>query len=396
MSEDFIFASESITAGHPDKLCDQISDAIVDHFLAQDPYASVEAECVIASGIMFITNHYASTADLDIPAIARRMVEKVGYPTNVFDAENCTIMTSLMDRSKTNYKPIDLEYLDDHGIDQFTAKQQVTVFGFACDQTDVLLPLPIWLAHRLAEKLDHPKTIKKLPFLLPDGKVQVDIEYKKNRPERVHSINLVVSQTDRDVIGLDQLRSDLVEHVVEPVMKKSKFPLDEKTLISVNPEGLLIGGGPDMHSGLTGRKTSMDTYGGYSRQSSAALSGKDPLRIDRAGAYIARYAAKNVVAAGLARECEVQLSYSIGSARPVSIGVRTFGTGEIKSKEIENRLRDLFDFRPAAIVRNFKLHKLPGEHLEEGFYRRLAVYGHVGRTDIKLPWENTDRSADLK
>lgn len=396
MSEDFIFASESITAGHPDKICDQISDAIVDHFLVQDPYASVEAECVLASGIMFITNHYASTADLDVPTLARRLVSDIGYPKNVFDAENCTIMTSLMDRSKSNYQPIDLDCLDDHGINQFTAKQPVTVFGFACDQTEVLLPLPIWLAHRLTNKLDHPKTIKKLPYLLPDGKVQVDIEYKKARPHRVHSINLVVSQTDHDAIGLDQLRTDLVNHVVEPVMKNSKVPIDEKTLISVNPEGLLIGGGPDMHSGVTGHKTSMDTYGSYSRQSGAALSGKDPLRIDRASAYVARYAAKNVVAAGLARECEVLLSYSIGSAMPVSIGVRTFGTGEISSEEIENRLREVFDFRPAAIVRNFNLHKLPGENLEKGFYRRLAVYGHVGRTDMELPWENTERSGELK
>jgi len=396
MSEHFIFTSESITAGHPDKLCDQISDAIVDHFLVQDPYASVEAECVLASGIMFITNHYASTADLDIPAIARRLVSDIGYPKNIFDADNCTIMTSFMDRSKTNYKPIDLDYLDDHGINQFTAKQQVTVFGYACDQTDTLLPLPIWLAHRLAGKLDHPKTIKKLPYLLPDAKTQVGIEYRHGKPDRVHSINLVVSQTDMDAVGLDQLRTDLVEHVVEPVMKKSKCSIDDKTLISVNPEGLLIGGGPDMHSGLTGRKTSMDSYGGYSRQSGAALSGKDPLRIDRAGAYIARYAAKNVVASGIARECEVQLSYSIGSAAPVSIQVRTFGTSEVKNKDIASRLGELFDFRPAAIVRNFNLHKLPGEYLEEGFYQRLAVYGHMGRSDIKLPWENTERSGELK
>lgn len=396
MSEDFIFASESITAGHPDKLCDQISDAIVDQFLVQDPYASVEAECVLASGIMFITNHYASTADLDIPGIARRLVGDIGYPENVFDAANCTIMTSLMDRSKANYKPIDLDYLDDDGINQFTAKQQETVFGYACDQTDTLLPLPIWLAHRLAEKLDHQKTIKKLPFLLPDGKAQVAIEYRDGKPDRVHSINLVVSQTDTEAIGLEQLRTDLVEHVVEPVMKKSKCAIDEKTSISVNPEGLLIGGGPDLHSGLTGRKTSMDTYGGYARQSGAALSGKDPLRIDRSGAYIARFAAKNVVASGLARECEVQLSYSIGHARPVSIRVRTFGTSEVKSEEIANRLREMIDFRPAAILRNFNLHKLPGEHLQEGFYRRLAVYGHVGRTDIDLPWENTERSGELK
>jgi len=396
MRDDFIFTSESVTAGHPDKLCDQISDAIVDNFLIQDPYSSVEAECIIASGIMFITVHYASRASLDIPAIARHIITEVGYTKDVFDSENSTIMTSFMDRTSTHYAPIDLDYLDDEGIERFTSKQQITLFGFACNQTKQLLPLPIWLAHRIADRLDDPKTIKKLPYLLPDSKTQVGIEYKNQKPDRVHSINLVASQNATSPVDIEQLREDLIAQVVKPALKGTQCKIDANSLISVNPEGLLIGGGPDMHSGLTGRKTSMDTYGGYSRQSGAALSGKDPLRIDRSGAYMARYAAKNVVAAGLAEECEVQLSYSTGSASPVSVQVRTFGTSEISHEEIADRLKNVFDFRPAAIVRNFNLHKLPAQFKDTGFYRRLAVYGQMGRDDMDLPWENTDQADKLK
>lgn len=395
MNDNFIFTSESSTAGHPDKLCDQVSDAIVDHFLIQDHHSKIVAECAVSSGVMFISAHYASKAKLDIPEIAREVVRGSGYPKDVFDADACTIMSSFMDHTVTAYAPVDLEQLDDNQIDQITAKHQVTVFGYACDQTPALIPLPIWLSHRLAERLASTKVVKRLPYLLPDGKTQVGIEYKNGEPERIHSITLVASQTEEEAANLDQLRDDLIKEVVQPVLKTETFEADDKTRIFVNPEGPLIGGGPAAHSGLTGRKTGMDTYGEYARHSGAALSGKDPLRIDRVGAYAARYAAKNVVAAGLARECEVQLSYSIGAAAPVSLRVRTFGSGDVDDRELTERVGEIFDFRLGAIVRDLRLQRLPAER-NDGFYRKLAVYGHMGRIDLEPPWEQTDKIDALK
>ncbi|MEN8179997.1 MAG: methionine adenosyltransferase [Pseudomonadota bacterium] len=395
MNDNFIFTSESSTAGHPDKLCDQVSDAIVDHFLIQDYHSKIVAECAVSSGVMFISAHYASKAKLDIPEIARQVIREVGYSKDVFDADACTIMTSFMDHTVTSYSPVELEELDDKQIDQITAKHQVTVFGYACDQTAALIPLPIWMAHRLAEQLASPKVVKKLPYLLPDGKTQVGIEYKDGDPDRIHSVTLVASQTDADAANLDQLRDDLVKQVVQPVLKAEAFKADDRTLVFVNPEGPLIGGGPAAHSGLTGRKTGMDTYGEYARHSGAALSGKDPRRIDRIGAYAARYAAKNVVASGLARECEVQLSYSIGNAAPVSLRVRTFGSGDVDDRKLTERVGELFDFRLASIVRDFRLQHLPAER-GAGFFQKLAVYGHMGRIDLDLPWEQTDKADALK
>ncbi len=393
MSDDFIFTSESVTTGHPDKLCDQVSDAIVDRFLIEDPHSTINAECAISSGILFVSAHYASKARLNIPEIARHTIGQVGYSTDVFDADACTIMTSFRNRTATDYRPLDLDAMDDADIDRITAKQPVTVFGYACDQTPVLMPKPIWLAHRLADMLDEPSVGKKLPYLLPDGKAQVAVEYVDGQPHRIYNITLVASQTDADAADLNQLRGDLMEQVVEPVLKKEKIQLDERAQVFVNPEGPLIGGGPDAHSGLTGRKTGIDTYGEYARHSGAALSGKDPLRIDRVGAYIARYAAKNIVAAGLAGECEVQLSYSIGSAKPVSLRVRTFGSSDLDDKELSNRLSKAIDFRLGAIVRDLRLQKLPGE--KSGFYQKLAVYGQMGRVDLDAPWERTDKAGAL-
>lgn len=395
MNDNFIFTSESSTAGHPDKLCDQVSDAIVDHFLIKDHHSKIVAECAVSSGVIFISAHYASKAKLDIPEIARQVIREIGYSKDVFDADACTIMTSFMDHTVTSYSPVELDELDDMQIDQITAKHQVTVFGYACDQTAALIPLPIWLAHRLAERLDSPKVVKKLPYLLPDGKTQVGIEYKNGDPNRIHSVTLVASQTDADAANLDQLRDDLIKEVVQPVLKAEAFKADDKTLIFVNPEGQLIGGGPAAHSGLTGRKTGMDTYGEYARHSGAALSGKDPQRIDRIGAYVARYAAKNVVASGLARECEVQLSYSIGNAAPVSLRVRTFNSGDVDDRQLTQRVGEIFDFRLASIVRDFRLQHLPAERGGD-FFRKLAVYGHMGRIDLDLPWEQTDKTDALK
>ena len=393
MNELTIFTSESITAGHPDKLCDQVSDAIVDHYLARDPLSMVDAECAVASGILFVSAHYASSANLDLAAIARNVIGEAGYPKSVFDADNCTVMTSIKEHS-AQFQPVDLEALGETGLDKVTASQQVTVFGFACDQTDVLMPLPIWLAHRLAQQMQSAEVLGKIPYLLPDGKSQVAVGYRDGKVKAVTGINLVASQID-SAADPEQLRTDLIKHVVKPVLKAESLKIGEK-FISVNPDGPLIGGGPAMHSGLTGRKTGMDTYGSYCRQSGAALSGKDPLRIDRVGAYMARYAAKNIVAAGLARECELQLSYSPGSASPASIEVRTFGTGKIDDREIVGRLRDVFDFRLGAIVRDLRLRQLPAEGKERGFYRRLASYGQMGREDLEAPWEKTDRAKALK
>lgn len=393
MKGNYIFTSESVTRGHPDKLCDQVSDAIVDNFLRDDPSSSIVAECALASGVMFISAHYASQAKVDMQNIARDTIREVGYPPKVFNADDCTIMTSFQNHTATDYRPLELGNLTSEQIDRITAKHPATLFGYACDQTKALMPLPIWLAHRLADLLDSREVRKKLPYLLPDGKAQVAIEYANGKPLRIHSISLVTSQTDGATIALNQLHSDMVEHVISPVLKKEGFAADEKTHYYVNPEGLLIGGGPAVHSGLTGRKTGIDTYGEFARHSGAALSGKDPLRIDRIGAYAARYAAKNLVAAGLAGECEVQLSYTVGSARPISLHVRTFGTGTVDDEALALRLDKAIDFRLGAIVRDMRLQYLPGE--VNGFYGNLAVYGQMGRIDLNVPWEQTDKVAAL-
>jgi S-adenosylmethionine synthetase len=299
-----------------------------------------------------------------------------------------------MDHSTPDYMPIDLDGMSDKEIDSITARQQTSVFGYACDHTEDLMPLPIWLAHRLAYRMDEKKVIKKLPYLLPDAEIQVGFEFQNSQPARIHSITLVASQNDNVDIDRKDLREDLIAKVIEPVLKKEKILSDADTIIHINPGVLRRSGGPAIHSGLTGRKTGIDTYGGYARTSGAALSGKDPMRIDRVGAYIARYAAKNVVAAGLARECEVQLSYSIGSARPVSLRVRTFGSSELDDGVIADRLHEVIDFRPGGIVRDLGLKKLSTR--PEGFFRKLAVYGHMGRAKLDVPWESTDIARKLK
>lgn len=394
MSEDFIFTSESVTIGHPDKLCDQVSDSIVDHFIRQDPDARIIAECAVASGVMFISTHYASRAKVDISEIARRVIRDVGYPKEVFDAEACTILSSFMDHTATDYTPFDLDDMDDEAIDSIPNRQQASVFGYACDQTPNLIPLPISLAHRLADLLDSEKVAKQLPYLLPDGETQVGIEYRDGRPCRIHSITMVATQTDASEADLQRLREDVRTHVIDPVLKHEQIKPDADTLIFINPAGARVGGGPSVHSGLTGRKTGIDTYGEFARHSGAALSGKDPMRIDRVGAYAARYAAKNIVAAGLALECEVQLSYTIGVAKPVSLRVRTFGTGAVGERELASRIDQAFDFRLGGIVRDLGLKNLSAA--KEGFFRRLAVYGHMGREDFDVPWERTDKVDALK
>lgn len=395
MSDDYIFTSESVTSGHPDKICDQVSDAIVDHFLRQDPDARIIAECAVSSGVLFISSHYATSAvALDISDIARRTIREIGYPKELFDAEDCAILTSIMDHSATDYMPMDLDAMTDKEIDKIAARQQTSVFGYACDHTSDLMPLPIWLAHRIAQRIDRVQATRKLPYLLPDAEIQVGFEFHNGEPVRLHSITVVATQDENSDIDQEGLGKDLIETIIQPVLKKEKINSDADTIIHINPGGIRKGGGPALHSGLTGRKTGIDTYGGYARSSGAALSGKDPMRIDRVGAYIARYAAKNVVAAKLARECEVQLSYSIGSADPVSIRVRTFGSGELDDAAIAERLQELIDFRPGGIVRDLGLKKLSDKF--GGFYHKLAVYGQMGRSDLEAPWENTAIAGKLK
>ena len=389
MIKNFIFTSESVTEGHPDKLCDQISDAIVDYFLNQDPLARVRAECAVSSAIVFIAARFRSEVKTDFSRIARKVIKRIGYEHEDFNERICSILTT------PNVLPVlpkdlfDEKTLTDKQIDKIPARNQVTVFGFACDHTPTLLPYPIWLAHRLARQLTAVRRIQALPYLMPDGKVQVGVEFKDRKPSRIHSVTITANQRELRKPTLKKLRTDIREHVVAPVFDEEPIRPDRRTKIIVNPEGAFFGG-PTHHSGLTGRKNAIDTYGEFSRLSGKALSGKDPLRIDRIGAYAARHAAKNVVAAGLATECEVLLSYSIGTTQPVSLQVQTFGTGLIDDKDIARRVRDSFDFRLAAILRDLNLRHLPAESGGR-FYQELAAYGHFGRTDLDLPWERTDR-----
>ena len=394
MKKDFMFTSESVTEGHPDKLCDQISDAIVDHFLQKDPCSRVIAECAVSTAIVFIAARFSSAESIDFSNIARQVISQVGYDQNTFNAKTCSVLTSLKELPAEKCS-FDEKTLDDKAIDRITVKNQVNVFGFACNQTSALMPLPIWLARKLSRRLASARLQKILTYLSPDGKTQVGIEYRNRKPKRIHSITVIASQNQEDTPNLKQLRDEIRQAVIEQVFLDEEVQPDANTRIFVNPDGPFIIGGPSVHSGLTGRKNAIDTYGEYSRHSGAALSGKDPMRIDRVGAYAARYAAKNVVVAGLADECEVQLSYSIGLARPVSIQVETFGTGKISDEAIAALVEQHFDFRLAAIVKQFSLRHLPSI-VKGGFYRKLAAYGHVGRMDIGLPWELTDQASLLR
>jgi S-adenosylmethionine synthetase len=400
--DDFVFTSESVTEGHPDKLCDQISDSILDSYLLADPFSRLDAECAVAKGILFIAVRFASNATIDVPMIARQAIRRVGYGNGNgngndgggFTAENCNIMTSLSEVADAR-QAIDEAELDDAGIEAIFAGNQVTQFGYACTQTAALMPSPIWLAHKLARRIATVRLTRQLGYLAPDGKTQVAVEYRNRRPYRIHSVAVTAAIDPGGAPSRAVLEANLIDLVVKPAFEDELIRPDNGTRIFINPGGPFFTGGPEMHAGLTGRKNAIDTYGEYSRHSGAALSGKDPTRIDRVGAYAARYAAKNVVAAGLAEECELQLSYSIGMAQPVSLRVQTFGTGRISDEEIARRLRAAFEFRPAGIIAEFNLRRLPA--LFRGrFYSRLAAYGHVGRMDIGLPWERVDKTPRLR
>jgi S-adenosylmethionine synthetase len=398
MKKNFIFSSESVTEGHPDKLCDQISDAIVDHFLQQDPFSSVIAECAVSTAILFIAARFASSAYVDFSNVARNVISQIGYEQREFNSKTCSIITSLKELPQEDERGFDERKLSEEELDNIPVRNQVTLFGFACKQTASFMPLPIWLAHKLSRKLTSVRIQRILPYLMPDGKTQVGVEYKGSRPRRIHSITVIASQLKTIRKGgpeLQRLRNDIAEAVIGPAFQDEEIRPDGETRIFINPDGPFILGGPSVHSGLTGRKNAIDTYGEYSRHSGAALSGKDPERIDRVGAYAARYAAKNVIAAGIADECEVQLSYAIGLARPVSIQVETFGTGRISDERIAALIERHFDFRLAGILRQFNLRYLPST-IKGGFYRKLSAYGHVGRMDIGLPWELTDKASAIR
>ncbi len=393
MKDQFMFTSESVTPGHPDKLCDQISDAIVDRFLRQDPCARVRAECTVSNGIVFIAARFHTSAKVDLPHEARKVIKRAGYDQQDFNSKTCSILTA-----PQGFPPLKKAQFDEHAltekeIAQIAVDSQVTVFGFACDQTAALMPLPIWLAHKMARRLAAVRAEGVLPYLMPDGKVQVGVEYRSRKPYRIHSATVTASQRNARTPSMKTLRNDILDAVFPPVFEEEEIKPDNKTRVFVNPGGIFLGG-PSHHSGLTGRKNAVDTYGEFSRHSGDALSGKDPMRIDRAGAYAARHAAKNIVAAGLASECEVALSYSIGMIKPVSLQVNTFGTSRKPQEEILALVSNHFDFRIGAILKQFNLRNLPGLH-PEGFYRRLAAYGHVGREDLDLPWEKTDKAERL-
>lgn len=387
MSNDYLFVSESVTEGHPDKLCDQISDALVDEFVMLDPAARVDAECAVANGIVFIGAHYNADTLIEVSEIARAVIAEAGYADGEFNAADCTILTSL---NELSYLP-KAGALDEKAIDAAAAAQHATVFGFACGQTPERMPLPISLAHRLARGLDGVRRDGRIDYLMADAKVQVAVEYEGRTPRRIHSVS-IASSVDPDRVGSrSALTDDLIDAVVVPVFVDQPLGLDKKTRILVNHDGVMRPGGPARHSGLTGRKNAVDTYGEYARHSGAALSGKDALRVDRVGAYAARHAAANVVAAGLADECEVQVSYTIGFSEPASLHVETFGTGRVADGELADRVREVFEFRPAGIVKAFGL-----DEPDNGTrFRRLATYGHMGRMDMDVPWERIDKTDAL-
>jgi S-adenosylmethionine synthetase len=394
MSSEYIFTSESVTAGHPDKLCDQISDAIVGRLLRRDRVAKVIAECATSAGIVFVSLRFLSEASVDISTIARSVIRSVGYEHELFNPRTCAVMTSVIGYPDNARAPQDEGSLSDKDLDLLPVSDQATVFGFACKHTEELMPLPVSLANRLAHELDNARASGDLPFLSPDGKVQVAVEFKDGVPSRIYGISLVASQTELEKPSATQLEEALRERVIKRVFQNERVKPDGKTRIAVNPDGPVLYGGPHAHAGLTGRKSGADMYGEYARQSNASLSGKDPSRIDRVAVYAARHAAKNVVAAGLADECEVQLSYSIGLAAPVSVEVRTNGTEHKPVEEIAKRVRAAFDFRLGAIVRNYALRDLPATS-EDGFYVKLSAYGHLGRPELSLPWESTDKREAL-
>ncbi|MGG4405510.1 methionine adenosyltransferase [Geobacillus stearothermophilus] len=388
-----LFTSESVTEGHPDKICDQISDAILDAILEKDPNARVACETSVTTGLVLVSGEITTSTYVDIPRIVRDTIREIGYTRAKygFDADTCAVLTSIDEQSPDIAMGVDraLEaregQMTDEEIEAIGAGDQGLMFGFACNETEELMPLPISLAHRLARRLAEVRKTDVLPYLRPDGKTQVTIEYDENgKPVRVDTI--VVSAQHHPEITQEQIERDIKEQVIKPVVPVEL--LDENTNYFINPTGRFVIGGPQGDAGLTGRKIIVDTYGGYARHGGGAFSGKDPTKVDRSAAYAARYVAKNIVAAGLADKCEVQLAYAIGVARPVSISIDTFGTGKVSEDILIEVVRSNFDLRPAGIIKMLDLRR--------PIYKQTAAYGHFGRTDIDLPWERTDKATTLR
>lgn len=382
-----LFTSESVTEGHPDKICDQISDAVLDECLRQDPQSRVACETTCTTGLVLCLGEITTKASLDISKIVREVVRDIGYDRAKYglDCDTCSVLTSIHQQSPDIAMGVDnsLEGREQNAFDT-GAGDQGMMFGFACDETPTLMPMPIYYAHKLVMKLSELRKSGALDYLRPDGKSQVTVEYEDGKPVRIDTV--VISTQHDSAVSQEQIRQDIIEKCIKEVIPAEY--LDDKTIYYVNPTGRFVIGGPQGDCGLTGRKIIVDTYGGYSRHGGGAFSGKDPTKVDRSAAYAARYVAKNIVAAGLASKCEIQLAYAIGVAHPVSLLVDTFGTGKVPDEELAGAVKKVFDLRPSAIINALDLRR--------PIYRQVAAYGHMGREDLDLPWEKTDKTNELK
>ncbi|MEI6328286.1 MAG: methionine adenosyltransferase [Pseudanabaena sp. ELA645] len=409
MASRFLFTSESVTEGHPDKICDQISDTILDTLLAQDPRSRVAAEVVVNTGLVLITGEITTKAHVNYVDIARKKIAEIGYTNadNGFSANSCAVMVALDEQSPDIAQGVNVAHEVRTGAEEEAALEAVgagdqgIMFGFACDETPEFMPMPIAIAHRLARQLSVVRKNGTLPYLRPDGKTQVTVVYENDKPVAIDTI-LISTQHDAAIDGITEeaevqkrIKADLWTHVVLPSFADTSVKPDSQTRYLVNPTGKFVIGGPQGDSGLTGRKIIVDTYGGYARHGGGAFSGKDPTKVDRSAAYASRHAAKNIVAAGLASKCELQISYAIGVARPTSMHIDTFGTGKVDDDTLLRLVKDHFDLRPAAIIKDFNLQNLPSDR-NGRFYQDVAAYGHMGRNDLDLPWERLDKVEILK